>query len=168
MIPRSSVIPPQPDKPCTVLTVNLHHEDAAALGCILNGSNWILTGVSNCREALAYERFKAVSVVVCGPLMPDGSWNTLLHALGDIPDAPALIVVSRFADEHLWAEVLNLGGYDVLATPFDKNEVLRMLYLTSTTRKRKLKRKPSTAATSVSVEGLNKPVLKRMSASGGD
>jgi DNA-binding response OmpR family regulator len=34
-----------------------------------------------------------------------------------------LIVCSRLADERLWAEVLNLGGYDVLAIPFHAGEV---------------------------------------------
>ena len=36
---------------------------------------------------------------------------------------PALIVVARVGDERLWAEVLNLGGYDVLAKPLDPAEV---------------------------------------------
>jgi DNA-binding response OmpR family regulator len=31
------------------------------------------------------------------------------------------------ADDHLWAEVLNLGGYDVLAKPFDGCELFRAL-----------------------------------------
>lgn len=30
------------------------------------------------------------------------------------------------ADERLWAEVLNLGGYDVLPTPFEPDEVTRV------------------------------------------
>jgi len=38
--------------------------------------------------------------------------------------APPLIVAHRLADEYLWAEVLNLGGYDLLATPFDQKQVL--------------------------------------------
>jgi hypothetical protein len=33
------------------------------------------------------------------------------------------------ADERLWAEVLNLGGYDVLSTPFAAGEVLRACFL---------------------------------------
>jgi len=36
-----------------------------------------------------------------------------------------LIVTSRLADECLWAEALNIGAYDVLAKPFDRNEVRR-------------------------------------------
>jgi FixJ family two-component response regulator len=38
-----------------------------------------------------------------------------------------LIVTSGLADAHLWAEVLNLGGYDVLAKPFDDQEVQRVV-----------------------------------------
>ena len=36
-----------------------------------------------------------------------------------------MIVTSRSADERLWVEALNLGAYDVLAKPFDRDEVLR-------------------------------------------
>jgi len=38
-----------------------------------------------------------------------------------------LVVTSKFPDESLWAEVLNLGGYDVLAQPFDREEVTRVV-----------------------------------------
>jgi hypothetical protein len=37
-------------------------------------------------------------------------------------DRPRLIVFSRNADDRLWAEVLNLGGFDLLATPFREEE----------------------------------------------
>ena len=38
-----------------------------------------------------------------------------------------LIVTSRLADASLWAEVLNLGGYDLLAKPFNRQEVRHVL-----------------------------------------
>jgi DNA-binding response OmpR family regulator len=38
-----------------------------------------------------------------------------------------VIVVSRTAGEALRAEVLNLGGYDLLAKPFVTEEVARIL-----------------------------------------
>jgi DNA-binding response OmpR family regulator len=37
------------------------------------------------------------------------------------------VVVSRNADERLWAEVLNLGGYDLLLKPYNANEVRRTI-----------------------------------------
>jgi len=40
---------------------------------------------------------------------------------------PQLVVASRTADDRLWAEVLNIGGYDVLAQPFDSDEVSRVI-----------------------------------------
>jgi DNA-binding response OmpR family regulator len=40
---------------------------------------------------------------------------------------PKLIVTSRLADERLWSEVLNLGGFDVLAQPFNPREALRCI-----------------------------------------
>jgi DNA-binding response OmpR family regulator len=49
--------------------------------------------------------------------------------LSKLPDSPVLIVSSRTADERLWAEVLNLGAYDVLVKPFDPTEVSRVVGL---------------------------------------
>jgi len=43
-----------------------------------------------------------------------------------LPDAPRLIVTCPDPDDRLWAEVLNMGGYAVLATPFDRNGVIRV------------------------------------------
>jgi FixJ family two-component response regulator len=38
-----------------------------------------------------------------------------------------VIVTSRLADDCLWAEVLNLGSYDLLMKPFDGEETVRVL-----------------------------------------
>ncbi len=44
-----------------------------------------------------------------------------------LPVRPVLIVASRLADDRLWAEVLNLGAFDLLlGEPFDREEVLRV------------------------------------------
>ena len=40
---------------------------------------------------------------------------------------PLIIVTSRLADERLWAEVLNLGGFDVLSRPYDAREVRHVI-----------------------------------------
>ncbi len=120
---------PQPDRPCTVLAVNLAHEDNISLADALRGSCWQLKEVQTCREALHSARNGSLHVVLCGPDMPDGNWNTLFDKLCELAAPPAVIVVSRLADERLWVEVLNLGGYDVLMTPFDRSEVLRVLFM---------------------------------------
>jgi hypothetical protein len=48
-----------------------------------------------------------------------------------------MIVMSRLADAHLWAEALNLGAYDVLVKKaLDRTEVTRVLSLAWVTRDR--------------------------------
>jgi FixJ family two-component response regulator len=56
-----------------------------------------------------------------------GSWKDVLDQVTILPDPPSLIVTSRLADERLWAEALNLGAYDVLAKPYDRTEVMRVV-----------------------------------------
>ena len=64
---------------------------------------------------------------MCEALLPDGSWKDLLVGMERTKASPVLVVTSNIADESLWAEVLNLGGYDVLAQPFDRAEVIRVV-----------------------------------------
>jgi len=63
-------------------------------------------------------------VAICEQDLPDGSWKHLLAELSQCQPPPVLVVSSRSADDSLWAEVLNLGGCDVLAKPFDAKEVV--------------------------------------------
>ena len=65
-------------------------------------------------------------MTICDTEIADGNWQVLLANLQSRSHPPHLIVSSRLADERLWAEVLNLGGYDVLVQPFDCGEVLRV------------------------------------------
>lgn len=127
---------PEPDESCTVLAVNLDHADTVSVTRLLGGSSWTLQEARTCREAVARSRNTPVAVVLCTPQMPDGDWRSLLNRLHELPDAPAVIVASRLMEEHLWVEVLNRGGYDVLLLPFDRSELLRVLFLAWRTFKR--------------------------------
>jgi DNA-binding response OmpR family regulator len=64
----------------------------------------------------------AVSVVICEDTLPDGTWKDLLAALDRVHSPPALVVTSAAVEPRLWAEVLNLGGTDVMAQPFSSEE----------------------------------------------
>ena len=68
-------------------------------------------------------------VVICERDLPDGNWRDVLEVTASLPHPPPVIVISRLADEYLWSEVLNLGGYDLLAKPLDKQELSRTLKL---------------------------------------
>ncbi len=69
----------------------------------------------------------AVQVVIAKTDIPNWSWRSVLRDLRKLAKPPQLIVTSRMADESLWAEVLNVGGYDVMAQPFERYEVERVV-----------------------------------------
>jgi DNA-binding response OmpR family regulator len=109
-----------------ILLVSPADADYTCLRHIMDHSRWKLYWAPSCRGALALLRQRPIGVVITAAELPDGDWKGLLDALGSQPGSPSLIVSSRLADERLWAEVLNLGGYDVLLTPFEPGEVFRV------------------------------------------
>jgi DNA-binding response OmpR family regulator len=106
-----------------VLSISAVPEDYHALRTILNNPLWQITKAGTCKEAIARLSRRHILVVVCECNLPDGSWRDILNHMTELVDPPVLIVTSRIADEHLWAEVLNLGCFDLLAKPFREWEV---------------------------------------------
>jgi DNA-binding response OmpR family regulator len=90
---------------------------------MFDDANWKLFTAHTYKEAMAQLSRELFPVVICEAQLPDGNWKDMLNQLALISDSPRLIVASRYADERLWSEVLNLGGFDLLATPFQEVEV---------------------------------------------
>jgi DNA-binding response OmpR family regulator len=80
--------------------------------------------VDDTKEGLKVLSAETPAVAVCEADLPDGSWRDVLEATPDLSPNTQLVVTSLHADEVLWAEVLNLGGYDVLSKPFHPAEVM--------------------------------------------
>lgn len=90
---------------------------------IFDRPNWNLQFTCTLQETLT-ALSASPGVIISEVRLPDGHcWHDLLHELQKLEYPPPLIVTDRLADERLWAEVLNLGGHDLLATPFDAREV---------------------------------------------
>lgn len=116
--------------PTTMILLASHLEqDHTDLRRLFESARWQTHGAYCCREGVAAIAEDDPDTVVCEASLPDGSWKDLLKALSRGVNPPYLIVTSHLADQHLWAEVLNLGGHDVLAKPFDAEEVRRVVGL---------------------------------------
>ncbi len=129
MSPRARNPIEAPGEPTAILLASADPRDHILLPDVLNHPHWQWHRSQNCRQTLALLRNHQVAVLLCERDQPDGCWLDLLDAAKNLTTPPSLVVCSRLADEHLWAEVLNLGGYDVLVKPFDGEEVLRVAYL---------------------------------------
>ena len=113
--------------PLGILSVSAAAEDHIAVRQSLSGIPCRLQTAESCHRAFHILSYSRISIVVCERDQPDGSWRDVLERLESSPERPFLIVTSRLADEWLWAEVLNLGGYDVLAKPFNTDETRHVL-----------------------------------------
>lgn len=111
------------------LLVSPDQDDYRSLATILE-PDWTVRGARSCQEAIGMLGGTGhLSVVACERELPDGTWKDLLQALVHLQNPPPLVVLSRHADESLWAEVLNIGGYDVLAKPLEHDEVQRVMMM---------------------------------------
>jgi DNA-binding response OmpR family regulator len=105
-------------------------EDHTMLDSIFGHSDWQLQFASSFQEAQAALQSLPVAAVMSQSLFPDGyTWKDLLTEFQSRIHPRPLIVADRLADEALYAEVLNLGGYDLLIKPFDTREALRTVGL---------------------------------------
>lgn len=121
----------------SVLLVTSDDRHESSLRAIFEGTLHTTHRALNCLQALLCLQDHNVAVVVAEADLPDGNWKNLLDIAANRPDPPQLIVFSPRADDMLWAEVLNLGGYDVLPAPFAAEEVLRTISLACDARARR-------------------------------
>jgi DNA-binding response OmpR family regulator len=117
-----------------VLSVSPIEDDHACLFDIFQRSHWNLYTDRTWALFLARTLEAAVDALRGGQfqvviserdLLP-GTWREILQHTLLLPVPPLLIVTSRFADDWLWVEALNLGAFDVLAKPFETDEVIRV------------------------------------------
>jgi DNA-binding NtrC family response regulator len=116
------------DKIGTVLLVRPCEQDRATLRNILEDSRWHVAEVDDCREARAFLTQNRVHMVFYNCDEAGADWREFARQVTEFSPAPLLIAASRLADEGLWAETLNMGGYDLLASPLDSNEARRAIF----------------------------------------
>jgi DNA-binding response OmpR family regulator len=110
----------------TTLLVSSSEHDHAMLRAIFSRSNWRVKSAFSPGEALALIRSEQIPVVICVEHSPHETWKVLLEQAAHMPNFPRIIVSSRLADDHFWAEVLQAGAYDLLAMPWEGREVLKL------------------------------------------
>jgi DNA-binding NtrC family response regulator len=113
-----------------VLFIGAEYDEHASLRQILDPAGWEFEAAFTARGGMdaLWRSDPAIPVVICNHTLLDGDWKRILTAVEKAPVPPTFLVSSRLADERLWAEVLNLGAFDLLlGGPFDREEVLRVL-----------------------------------------
>ena len=99
------------------------------LRCILGHTRWSLREAHSVREAEALLRQLHAPVLIAEPKLPDGTWIDLLELTLTLTPVPPLVVAAHHADEDLWMQVLNRGGYNVISKPYSSRELVQTVSL---------------------------------------
>ena len=110
----------------SVLLLSQNETNRANLRAAFRASGW------NVRECEAISRLPNAigdhweGVVVADYGLPDGTWRNARLLVRALSPSSEIVVASCIADERMWAEVLNLGGFDLLPEPAEEAELLRI------------------------------------------
>ena len=109
------------------LLVGEHEHGRLLLQEVFRNEGWLLLEAHDRQKALEYIDQHSVQVVIASCEPGEWGWANVLDDLRGRRHPPQLIVTCRTADEQLWSEVLNCGGYDVLPHPFQRDEIERVV-----------------------------------------
>jgi DNA-binding response OmpR family regulator len=111
----------------SALLVGEYKGDRLLIHDVFRSLGWKLFEARDRGKALECLDRNRVHVVIAESDLPNWNWKRVLSDLRGCARPPQLVVTSRQADESLWSEVLNVGGYDVMAQPLERNEVERVI-----------------------------------------
>jgi DNA-binding response OmpR family regulator len=115
------------DESVSALAVGEFEQDRPLLQDIFGKLGWRLFEARDRRRAMQCLERNPVQVVLAESDLPNWDWHKVLSDIRRLSQPPQLIVTSRTADDYLWAEVLNIGGFDVLPQPLDRDEAERVI-----------------------------------------
>ncbi len=110
-----------------VLFVSPHREDAAALSRIVGSLSVPFKHVADLAQARTEIQNGVYAVILTEAILPDGTWLDVLDMTRGVPPGAEVIVTDAGTDTRFWAEVLNMGAYDLIARPFSAGEVQRII-----------------------------------------
>jgi DNA-binding response OmpR family regulator len=115
------------EHPISALLVGDFETDRLLVHDIFHVHGWRLFEARDRRHSLECLARNPVQVVIAESELPCWNWKRILSDLRRLSPSPQLVVTSRTADDYLWAEVLNVGGFDVLPQPLERDEVERVV-----------------------------------------
>ena len=112
-----------------VLIIAGNRRECEELRNIFGHTNWILHCVTDLAGAKAFWGSRPVPIVVCDAELSDGTWVDVIDAGAVLAEPPEVLVCGPAMNATLGMRVFEAGGFDILSTPFDRDQVLRSISL---------------------------------------
>jgi FixJ family two-component response regulator len=110
-----------------VLLASERDDDHHALQTILHNTRWTLARASSWADAADFCARPGKPVILVDRYFRGSDWRFTVSSLVNLEADSCLILLSDVSDQYLWNEVVQHGGFDVLARPFEHSVVLRTL-----------------------------------------
>lgn len=94
-------------------------ESLGVLGAV---RRWDVCWAWSCDEAADILKRRPIPLVICDEEAPEG-WRTIVERIASLPQSTCVLLASRFCDEALRREARRCHAYDVIAKPFNWEEV---------------------------------------------
>src|SRR2546422_7679143 len=109
----------------SVLFVTPYSQDARSLGQMLDEASIPVVHAESVKDARRKLGKEIFGVVLTEAKLDDGTWLDVLELTRS--SGTHVVVTDAWADARFWATAINLGAYDLLAQPFRRTEVQRVL-----------------------------------------
>jgi FixJ family two-component response regulator len=110
-----------------LIIVTSRAEDVADLKAILHDTPWELAGIPRIEDAAIALKEASAPILLFDRDTAGACWQDTMKRLIKSRRSACVILLSSVADQYLWDEVVQQGGFDVLARPFRKEQVLSAL-----------------------------------------
>ncbi len=120
---------PAPEDVISVLVATSAQDESVFFEHLSANTRWNIRQARSTREAAEILRDQDVPVVLCAAQLPDGTWKDVMQAANSFGRQPRFVVLTGAITDEIWSEVLEAGGYDVLAKPLDARETVRVVSL---------------------------------------
>ena len=127
LAPKLSTLPVLAAAPINIVVLAESDSIKSGIGAIAQRNGWRIRPCSTLREAIKEISHPSDCVVLSESRIGDTSWRDVLAYLHRCTPPVPLIVFAKFADENLWVDVLDAGGFDVVLFPFEEHELVRVL-----------------------------------------
>jgi DNA-binding NtrC family response regulator len=112
-------------EPVKLVAITQDSDDSAALQQIAATYGWRITILGSSDAAVAALQEQPTPLVICDRDLPGEAWREVLMKIAAVPQAVCVLLASRVLDDYLWHQVIRHHGYDVVAKPFQPEELRR-------------------------------------------
>lgn len=118
---------PAPEERVGILALSIPLEDRFLLERLGRQHNWALRFADSPRDGFRMAAQSYFELILCDRYQSGYPWREVMDRLAASSPRSCVLLVSPMKDDHLWSDVLQQGGYDILLRPLREKAVLQSI-----------------------------------------